>query len=145
MAVVLKKESSGGDPNAIGHDNHSGKIDPFNINAPPLYGLDWSVINHSHGIGITQITIYPYNNSLGRWPNPSVPSRTLYGTAYTIPDLLNPNTSIDLTGHIMADNLKSSGGDVRTAFRKYNGSGPRAEAYATSAIALYDQCKIQGF
>jgi hypothetical protein len=29
-----------------------------------------------------------------------------------------------------------SGNDVRTAFRKYNGSGPRAEAYADRAIRL---------
>ncbi len=142
MVAILQKESSGGDPNAIGHDNHSGRQDPFQTNNPPRHGLDWS---YSHGIGITQITIFPYTHSLGHWPDPNVPSRTLYGTAYIVSALLNPLTSIDLTAHIMADNIKSSGGNVREAFRKYNGSGPRAERYADEAKALYDQCKIQGF
>lgn len=142
MTVVLEKESGGGNPNAIGHDNHNKSHDPFNINNPPLYGLDFGPSNYSHGIGITQVTIFP--DSRERWPTPGIPSRTLYGHAYTIPELLNPNTSIELTAHIMADNLKSSGGDTRTAFRKYNGSGPRAENYATDAQRLFDQCKQKG-
>lgn len=140
LDTILKKESSGGNPSAIGHDNHSSKDDPFQAGSPPKHGLNW---NYSHGIGITQWTIFPYTHRYGKWPDPNVPQRLVFGKWYGVNDFLNPNLSIDLTGRDMADKLRRNGNNVRTAFRDYNGSGSRAEAYANDAMRLYNICKGQ--
>ncbi|HYF05706.1 MAG TPA: transglycosylase SLT domain-containing protein, partial [Patescibacteria group bacterium] len=138
LAVVVQKES-GGDPNAIGHDAHARSSDPFNPNSPPMYGLNW---NYSHGIGLTQITIFPPHR-YGGWRDPNTPSRRLVGKWLTVPDLINPDTSLQISAEYLTSLYKQHGNSIRTAFRAYNGSGPMAEAYADSAMALYNTCKAQ--
>ncbi len=140
LNTILEMESGGGNPNAIGHDHHSGSIDPFIPNKPPFYGLNFSGNDWSHGIGLTQWTIFPYSRE--KWPDPNVPQRLVYGKWYGIQDFLDPNISLDLTAHILSDKLKKSGGDLRSAFKSYNGSGAAADAYADKAMNKYNQCKL---
>lgn len=140
LNTILEMESGGGNPNAIGHDHHNGGNDPYNPVAPPSYGLNFTL--GSHGIGLTQWTIFPYNHAYGKWPNPSIPQRQVYGKWYGVQDFLDPNLSLDLTAHDISDKLKRSGGDLRSAFRSYNGSGSAAEAYADKAMNKYNQCKL---
>lgn len=143
LNTILEMESGGGNPNAIGHDHHSGSVDPFIAGNPPSYGLNFSISNWSHGIGLTQWTIFPDGNpNGGKWPNPNVPQRQVYGKWYGVQDFLDPNLSLDLTAHNISDKLNRSGGDLRSAFRSYNGSGPAAEAYADKAMNKYNQCKL---
>lgn len=161
--VVVKKESGSGNPKAIGHDHTvpprvkwsgsgSGKKasdsnsgDPFKENESPKFGLDWSF---SHGIGLTQVTIFPYTS--GTWPDANTPARKESelipggsGSTWLYPkDLLNPDFSVGLTVRKMVAELKKHNNDLKAAFKAYNGSGSMAENYANDAMQIYNsKCK----
>lgn len=135
LTVIVQKES-GGRATAVGHDSHLSSSDPFNPAAPPFYGLDW---NYPHGIGITQWTIFP---DRAGWRDTSTPSRNVFGQWYTPLDFMDPDTSLGLTARRMGEHIPLYG--IRETFRRYNGSGPRAESYADAAMSLYNQCVAQG-
>ncbi len=151
--TIIRKESGSGDPNAIGHDNHSRNSDKFVPNSPPNFGLSFETKTWSHGIGLTQITIFPEGSTQGNanWPSFPVvngkktPARRAdtipvqgenSSKYYTIADLLNPDTSIRLALGKMAYHLKQTG-NLEVSFKKYNG----AQVYATSAMGIYNECK----
>ncbi len=157
LNTIVQMESSGGSASSIGHDHTSppppitkwnrsmgasrkaregNTHDPFQANNAPLYGIDWQF---SHGIGLTQATIFPFKP--GTWIDANTPSRKENGKWYKVSDLLDPNVSIDFT----AGYVKARGGDAgnpRDAFKKYNGNGPDAETYADIAMKKYEQCKL---
>lgn len=153
MYTVLAKESRGS-PNAIGHDNHSAD-DPLQPGNPPTYGLNMPPrSNRSHGIGLTQITIFPEYSTQGgaNWPawpkvnGVSIPARWAYtipepgaprAKYYTIAELLDPDTSIRLAAAKMSYAMRQSVNDVRSAFKNYNGG----ESYADDAMRIYKDCK----
>ncbi len=136
--TLLLMESSGGDPNAIGHDAHLGITDPFQREEAPRHNLNWS---NSHGIGLVQPTIFPNGKWGTPWPDPNIPTRTEWGRNYTVVDLLDPTTNLDFGVRYLSERLKQANGDLRTAFRNYNGSGPYAERYADLAMSRYEKCK----
>jgi hypothetical protein len=158
LYTIVAKESKGS-ANAVGHDNHSSKDDPLQPNNPPFFGLSMPArSNRSHGIGLTQIIIFPEYSTQGgaNWPawpvvnGVSVPARWAYtipepnaprGKYYTIGELLDPNTSIRLAAAKMSSHLRGSVNDVRSAFRAYNGGGQAAENYANDAMRIYNDCK----
>jgi hypothetical protein len=155
--TIVKKESGSGDPNAIGHDHtvpppvkwskpadgkkasDSNAHDKFSASSAPKHNLDWSF---SHGIGLTQVTIFP--NTGGNWPDSNTPARReselIPGGSKTVwfypKDLLNPDFSVQITIRKLAGDLKRLG-DLRAAFKAYNGG----ESYANDAMRLYNICK----
>ena len=148
LKTVVEKESHG-NPNAIGHDAHNGSQDPFQASQPPQYGLDWS---HSHGIGLTQWTIFPQSGS-NRWIDSNTPSISLtyllsshQSQWYTVADFLNPDISLQLTARRFAVNLTQNNENMSAAFGllkafgDYNGSGASG-TYAQDAVRLYSICK----
>lgn len=137
LKTVIQKESAG-NPSAIGHDAHNRNSDVFDINNTPLYNLNW---NYSHGIGLTQWTIFP-NTGNNRWVNSTTPSRTVYGTTYTVTDFLDPDKSLALTAENFSRSLKASGNNLKKAFGDYNGSGENGQ-YAADSMKLYALCKGQ--
>jgi len=160
--TVIAKES-GGKTNAIGHDENvrgggvrartnfmsSGKkfsgatfserdisASVFNDDKPPCSTqedlcLDW---RFSHGLGAGQITPLP-----GSFCNPSVASRKLSGQCLTAKQLMNPETNL-VIGMKMIKSGSHNGQDWRTGFKRYNGGGARAEAYADSAMRIFQNC-----
>ncbi len=136
LQAILDKESSGGNPEAIGHDGGKTTSESFNKNAPPLYGLDWK---HSHGIGMAQITIFPINRDSG-WKDPSTPSRKLLNSWHTITDLLNPEHNVRLSAKFMRVLLQKHNGDLQRAYGEYNGGGVNSE-YAKTIMRYYNTCK----
>lgn len=90
------------------------------------------------------------------WQSPGIPSRNLvYGVSghpdiwYTVSDLLNPTTSLELAAKTFLANMKkvnSSGppfnrSDVQAAFMAYVGSSSRQAQLVADRMALYDMCK----
>lgn len=139
--LIAKESKPPGNPNSIGHDAHSGSEDPFQPNSPPKYGLNWI---HSHGIGLTQLTIFPDGNiNGGKWPNPSIPQRHFSNTWYGLAQLLDPDTNLSVAAKYFASLLKQAGGNLQDAFRRYNGSGDQAEKYGADAMLRYRECKLQ--
>ncbi len=156
LRVVVQKESSG-NPNSIGHDGHNGVNDQFNLINPPAYNLNWS---YSHGIGLTQWTIFPYK--AGSWIDSQTPSRNIYSSWYKVSDLLNPDTSLDLTARDFSTKISANSSNLsqrlnsvddpfraalRMSYAQYNGgSNPNASAinYANASMVLYDMCKNNG-
>ncbi len=162
MKTILKKES-GGKPNAIGHDENarlnisarkkfvsSGKkysgatFSPTGIKAK-VFNDDKNICNSedlcldwrfSHGIGLGQLTIFPGNFCAG-----TTPSRKFSGKCLTAKELLHPRGNLEGSARLWKANFR--GGDYRTAFRKYNGSGSAAETYADSAMQIFRQCCAQ--
>ncbi len=140
LDTIVAKESSG-NANAIGHDGGKrGSPDDLDLNASYRYGLNW---DHSHGIGLTQLTIFPNGKVGGTWPDPNKPQRQLVGQWYGVTELLNPDTSLDVSARFFASLLKSTGGNLQAAFTKYNGSGSAAEQYGADAMRRYQLCKSQ--
>lgn len=97
--------------------------------------LDW---RYSHGIGLTQVTIFPWDNVKKN----GAPAKVINGKTYSPRELFLPDTSLYAT----ADYLKESGcgQDLYLCFRKYNGSGPAAEQYAKEASEIFSKCKKNG-
>lgn len=153
LNTVLEMESSGGNPNAVGHDNHSRSNDPEQLGNAPNHGLNFGPKNWSHGIGMTQITIFPEGSRQGgaNWPNfpvengvkvparwaSTIPEPNPVKKYYTISDLLDPDTSVRLAAVKMSGAMKSSGGNLWQAFKNYNGGA----SYADKAMKKYEQCK----
>jgi hypothetical protein len=63
-------------------------------------------------------------------------SKYLAARGLTKETAMDPATAIDKAAELMAQNLKAAGGDKRDAFRRYNGSGPAAEAYANDVMRI---------
>jgi hypothetical protein len=119
------------------------------------YQFNWAQC--SYGIGITQWTIFPQGRSgYMAWQSSGIPSRNLvYGVSghpdiwYTVNDLLNPTTSLELAAKTFLANMKkvnSSGppfnrSDVQAAFMAYVGSSGRQAQLVADRMALYDMCK----
>ena len=57
-------------------------------------------------------------------------------------DWSNPERSIEEAAKLLASNIKRGGGSLRTGVRMYNGSGPRAEAYADDVLSRMGATKI---
>lgn len=138
LDTIVRKESIGGRADSIGHDGGATQGENFNAGSPPKHGLDW---NHSHGIGLTQVTIFPLTHRYGKWPDPNTPARQMFGRWYTVAELLNPDTDMSISAKMMAGSLSRNSGDLESAFIAYNGSGPRARAYGADAMAKYNLCK----
>jgi hypothetical protein len=136
LTVIVQKES-GGRTTAVGHNSHLSSSDPPNFNNLQTLDLDW---NYSHDVGVSQWNISARDADV--WRDPETPSRNVFGQWYTLADFLNPDVALGLTARRMSEHTSRYG--IREAFRRYNGSGPKAEAYADSALALYNQCVAQG-
>lgn len=55
-----------------------------------------------------------------------------------ITDWRDPEQSVKAAAALLKANLTLSNGDMRQAVRRYNGSGPRAEAYADDVMARFE-------
>ncbi len=54
-----------------------------------------------------------------------------------ITDWSDPEQSVAAAAKLLRQNLEASGGDLREAVRRYNGSGPAAERYADDVMAKF--------
>ena len=147
LRVVVQKESAG-IANVIGCDcraNGRGELclEPATTRAYYSgYKFNWNAC--SYGIGITQWTIFPIGGSgYKAWKDLSTPSRSIMNNWYTVNELLDPNTSLDLTAKYFGENLKKSNGDVRSAFVVYVGQSSQTERLVNDRMALYNLCKGQ--
>ncbi|MCU0680146.1 MAG: pilin [Planctomycetes bacterium] len=105
----------------------------------PDLGLDW---RFSHGIGLTQITIFPEGHNYFVGKKDGVPIAKVNGKQYSAKDLFDPETSLQATVDLLKE--KNCGTDLKACFKAYNGAGPMAEKYATEAVPIYDACKQKG-
>lgn len=76
-------------------------------------------------IGLTQVHPKVWTKNLTEKGLISAPS-----------DLLDPETNLRCSAYIIRGHLKTDG-DVWKAFRRYNGSGPKARRYANDAHRIY--------
>jgi hypothetical protein len=143
----VQKESAGL-PSVIGCDcRANGKpelcLEPSSVrNYYSGYRFNWDQC--SYGIGLTQWTIYPAGGSGYRaWRDAQTPSRNILGQWYTVNDLLDPETSLDLTAGSFSQNLGRAGGDVRAAFAAYVGQSSRTDALVNDRMRLYNLCTSQ--
>ncbi len=97
--------------------------------------LDW---RFSHGIGLTQVTIFPWDNITKN----GVFAKRINGKLYAPKELFNPQTSLHATVDYLAES--GCGQDLAACFRKYNGSGALAEQYSRDAVPIYNECKKNG-
>lgn len=159
LQAVVQKESSG-DPAAIGHDHTAppppirrwqsasdgskaaeppgSAHDPFALSLAPRHNLDW---NFSHGIGLMQITIFPYDAD---WIDVNTPAREMppgSGLKYTVRELiLDPAVSINAAAQYLAQLVRTFGGDYEQAAAAYNGSGPVAVRYGQDVVDRTNVC-----
>lgn len=103
----------------------SYKVDPM-ILAVTVYresGCDPNAIGSSGEIGLGQI-------------NPRVWSSELkaQGIIKTKNDLKDARINLRASAYVLAKMLRASKGDTRSMFRRYNGSGPKARAYAQAQV-----------
>lgn len=61
-------------------------------------------------------------------------SRYLADRGLTREDAMDPEKAVPAAAKLFSDLLQQHGGDRRKAYRAYNGSGPKAEAYADSLM-----------
>ena len=54
-----------------------------------------------------------------------------------ITDPFDPEQSVAKAAKLLSDNLRASGGNLREAVRRYNGTGPAAERYADDVMAKF--------
>lgn len=155
LRVVVQKESAG-QADVIGCDCAYNGNPAACLNQPkkyyPGYQFNWPVC--SYGIGLTQWTIYQSTyasaqpgspNYYKRWQDPQTPSRTPFGASfYTVSDLLDPQTSLNLTAQKFQAELRKNGGDVRAAFASYVGSSSSQSQFVNERMQLYDMCKANG-
>jgi hypothetical protein len=156
LRTIVAKES-GGNKNAV--SSTCGGMTGYKIenhNNPPFYDLDWAC---GHAFGLTQIYIYPQNGTVA-WQDSNTPSRNLFNHYYTIPELLDSGTNMNLGARYFANLLRSnpninlsayaqglSSDDqlLWKAYRRYNGSGAAAEGYADDSMRRYSTCKTTGY
>ncbi len=134
LQSVVQRES-GGKADAIGHDAHNGHGDPL-TGDEPRHGLDW---NHSHGIGLTQVTIFPLEHTYGQWQDSNTPSRKIGSTWYTVSDLLDPGENMTAGAEYLAFCNNKCDGDYQCSFGCYNGAGTDS-GYAQAVNSMYEQC-----
>lgn len=134
----LVQVESGGDPDIVGHDGHNKNDDPVDFSNKRTSGLDW---RYSHGIGLTQITIFPSNRYDG-WRDSNTPSRKVGNRWYTVDDLIDPNTNLNAGAEYLSGCLRRTG-SYEAAFGCYNGAGS-GSSYATKVNKLFEQCKSEG-
>lgn len=162
LRSFLQKESSG-DALAIGHDHTAppppikrwqsssdgrkatakNAHDPFDISSLPKHNLDW---DFSHGIGLMQITVFPYIHDLGKegWIDSNTPARKMGTKKYKLLELLDPETTINAAAGYVAQLLGQFSGDYQKAAARYNGTGVRADAYGEEIIDLTNICEKTG-
>lgn len=70
---------------------------------------------------------------------PSVWESTLIeeGIIESVEDLYDPRVNLQAVGFILSESLRYAKGDPRDALRRYNGSGPAAQRYATEQYLVY--------
>ena len=103
-------------------------VDPWLV-AATVYresGCDVTALGSSGEIGLGQV-------------NPKVWPSTLVqaGVIRQVRDLWDAATNLRATAFILAGLHRETGGDVFETFRRYNGSGPKARAYAREQVAVF--------
>jgi|GEM_PF-4441950 len=143
LRVVVQKES-GGNQSAIGCDCAANGHPEYCPDKRKTYATDYQFNWNqcSYGIGLTQWTIYPKGGSgYKAWQDVNTPSRNLYSSWYKVPDLLNGQTSLDLTAQAFSANLGKANGDVAAAFAAYVGASSIQNKLVADRMALYNMCK----
>ncbi len=139
LQATVQAESSGNEKN-IGHDGHKGGPgDVVDLSNKKTYGLDWK--KGSHGIGLTQVTIFPSHRYDG-WGDSNTPSRKIGNKYYSLEELLDPNTNLNAGAEYLAYCFGKTG-DYKAAFGCYNGSGVGG-SHANKVDKLYQQCLKEG-
>ena len=115
-----------------------------------MSGPDWAILEAAaeakYGLPSGVLRVTRMKETGGR----DIPGKpTKHGTAQgfyqSMPDTVakygfnphDPASAVDGTARLWADNFKASGGDVKDAARRYNGSGPDARAYADDFMSKY--------
>lgn len=129
LCAVLEKETGGG-ANVYGHDKDSlgqiiwhgrpGRVDVTEANYANY--KEWrDIFGLAQGVGPMQLT-----------------SPGLQSEADNLGGCWHPRHNLRI-GARHLKRLQRAHGDIRTAFRAYNGSGPAAEAYADAVMVLRDK------
>ena len=108
----------------------------------PDLGLDW---RFSHGIGLTQITIFPNHTPWSSYyiTKSGIPAAKVNGNLYSPKELFDPQTSLLAAADLIKQkrcNLTSDTG-LLACFKSYNGTGAAADKYAADVMSIYKTCK----
>lgn len=104
--------------------------------AAARYGVDWMDLKQ---IGVQESGLRPGARNLnknGTEDRGIMQLNSRYDAERGVTDPVDPEQNIMVGAKVWAQALKQAKGDVRQAFRIYNGSGPRAEQYADNAMRL---------
>lgn len=118
--------------------NEPSGYDAMFKRAAERYGVDWQDLKQ---IGVQESGLRSRatnKNSNGTYDQGVMQLNSRYHGARGIDfdSVYDPETNINTGAAVWAEALKRSKGDVRGAFRRYNGSGSAAEQYADNAMAL---------
>lgn len=110
--------------------------DSYNPNAPPNYGLD-PRFTHGGGLGQFTVLIDKKTNEMTRCADGNI-GRTINGTCYTFPELMDPNTAVELSAQLIK---KIGTSNVEKLFYRYAGKGCSARVSQCRKMNFYAECK----
>lgn len=118
--------------------NTPTRYDDLFKSAAENHGVDWRDLKQ---IAVQESGLTPWAqnlNSNGTIDQGMMQLNNRYHTerGITPTNVNDPATNINAGAQVFAQALKKSKGDVREAFRRYNGAGPNAERYADNAMRL---------
>ncbi len=133
LSALLQKESSFNKLNVS--NPPPSKVDTSA--SPPSYNVSFA--GSGHGIGLSQVYIYP-----GQTSRPG--GEFGFSKALTVQDLIDPDTSINAGSYFFAKVVKERRGNLREAYDDYQaGRGGNSDPKTLDKyIEMYNACKLRG-
>lgn len=123
------------------YDSRSASRKNASVFIPPNYGIDW---RYSHGIGLGQVTIFPYGgkyeseNTKIKGPNGLEWARKIGGRWFTVTDLFNLDKTVEATMLIIQGCFKYAKTDLEKFYSCYAGDEggiPRGMKFYCSCLS----------
>lgn len=132
LSALLQKESSF---NKLNVSNPPPRTVDTSA-SPPSYNVSFA--NSGHGIGLSQVYIYP-----GKTSRPG--GEFGFSKALTVQDLIDPDTSINAGSYFFAKVVKERRGDLREAYDDYQaGRGGNSDPKTLDKyLEMYNACKLR--
>lgn len=125
------------DKSLAGIYKNNPQYDDLFKRAGEKYGVDWRVLKQ---IAVQESALNPRAegvNKNGTRDRGLMQLNNRYDKERGVTDPYNVEQNVMAGAGVFARALRDSNGDLRGAFRRYNGSGPQAEAYADKAMRNY--------
>ncbi|HEX3095976.1 MAG TPA: transglycosylase SLT domain-containing protein [Patescibacteria group bacterium] len=102
------------------------------VGSPPSYNVTSA---QGHGIGLTQIYIYP-----GQTSRPG--GEFGFNKNLTVQDLIDPETNISAGAHLFATKMRLKNNNLKEAYRAYTGG--YGDSIVNVVVDMYTACKARG-